>query len=232
MEKTNEKMNSNMELYNAVRSVPESAKTPYNTGRFSGTNVNGMWRIRVLTEQFGPAGVGFWIERLRTWTETNVDGSIAAFVDINLYVRMNGEWSKPIFGTGGSKLVSVEKKYNRTTGECEESLYLSDEAYKMAYTDAISVACKALGIAADVYYEKDKSKYTAADEANTAAQRAEEKAGMAASSRKTLQPGKPGWKETIAWLSDLKKDPQTVRRNYNITEEDFQALCRAAGRAS
>jgi hypothetical protein len=29
----------------------------------------------------------------------------------------------------------------------------------MALTDAISVACKALGIAADVYWEADKSKY-------------------------------------------------------------------------
>ena len=222
----------NLSIYNRVRQVPEEAKKQFNTGRFSGTDVNPMFRIKTLTEQFGPSGFGWYTEVLEKRTETNVDGSIAAFVDINLYVKVDGEWSKPIFGTGGSKLVSVEKKYNRTTGECEESLYLSDEAYKMAYTDAISVACKALGMAADVYYEKDKSKYTAADEANAAAQRAEEKAGMAASSRKTLQPGKPGWKETIAWLSDLKKDPQTVRRNYNITEEDFQALCRAAGRAS
>ena len=29
----------------------------------------------------------------------------------------------------------------------------------MALTDAISVACKALGMAADVYYERDRSKY-------------------------------------------------------------------------
>ena len=53
-----------------------------------------------------------------------------------------------------------------------------------------------------------------------------------APSKKTLKPGKPGWKETIAWLSDLRKDPQTVKANYNITEEDFNALCKAAGRQS
>lgn len=29
----------------------------------------------------------------------------------------------------------------------------------MAYTDAISIACKALGMAADVYFEKDRTKY-------------------------------------------------------------------------
>lgn len=30
----------------------------------------------------------------------------------------------------------------------------------MAYTDALSVACKALGIGADIYWSKDKTKYT------------------------------------------------------------------------
>ena len=40
-------------------------------------------------------------------------------------------------------------------------LYTSDECFKMALTDAISVACKALGFAADIYWEADASKYTA-----------------------------------------------------------------------
>lgn len=30
----------------------------------------------------------------------------------------------------------------------------------MALTDALSVACKALGVAADVYWQADKTKYT------------------------------------------------------------------------
>lgn len=33
----------------------------------------------------------------------------------------------------------------------------------MALTDALSVACKALGIAADVYWDKDKTKYDKTD---------------------------------------------------------------------
>lgn len=232
----------NMTLYNAVRAVPEEAKKPFDTGRFKGTDVNPMWRLKVLTEQFGPCGIGHYVECTRKWTEQCTDGSIAAFVDINLYVKYNGEWSKPIFGTGGSKLVTMEKKYSKS-GELSISPYLSDEAYKMAYTDAISVACKALGIAADVYYEKDKSKYTIADEKRAEEEKAaatrEAAPAPAATTvpsfhtvKKTLQPGKPGWKETIAWLSDLRKDPKTVKDNYIITEENFQALCKAAGRAS
>ena len=54
------------------------------------------------------------------------------------------EWSKPIVGVGGSMFIAKEKS----------GPYTSDEAYKMALTDAISVSCKALGIAADIYWVK------------------------------------------------------------------------------
>ena len=40
------------------------------------------------------------------------------------------------------------------------SLATNDEAYKMALTDAISVAAKALGVAADVYWSNDPTKYS------------------------------------------------------------------------
>ena len=39
----------NMSLYNRVRQVPEEAKKPFDTGRFKGTDINPMWRIKVLT---------------------------------------------------------------------------------------------------------------------------------------------------------------------------------------
>ena len=82
---------------------------------------------------------------------------ICAFVDIHLFVKVDGEWSKPIFGTGGSKLATVERS----------GVYVSDECYKMATTDALSVACKELGIGADVYWEKDKTKYDSKEPTDT-----------------------------------------------------------------
>ena len=36
----------NMSLYNRVRQVPEEAKKPFDTGRFKGTDINPMWRIK------------------------------------------------------------------------------------------------------------------------------------------------------------------------------------------
>ena len=139
----------NLDLYEKVRSVPDGAKKTIKGGRTSGmTDINPMWRIKVLTEQFGPCGIGWYYIPTKKWLETS-GNEIAAFVDIELYVKVDGEWSKPIPGNGGSMFASKEKS----------GIYVSDECYKMATTDAISVACKQLGIGADVYWDSDRTKY-------------------------------------------------------------------------
>lgn len=143
-------MNENLRLYEAVRKVPDNAKKAFFNGSFNGTDINPMWRIKTLTEQFGVAGIGWYTEVISERAETYGD-TVMAIVDINLYVKVNGEWSKPIFGTGGNRLVTASKSGSKA----------SDEGYKMAYTDALSVACKALGIGADVYFERDITKYSA-----------------------------------------------------------------------
>lgn len=139
----------NMTIYDACRSVPESAKKAITAGRLKGkTDINPMWRIKRLTEQFGPCGIGWYYKTVRKWLETHGDET-AAFVDIELYVKIGGEWSMPIAGTGGSMFAARQK----------DGVYVSDECYKMASTDAISVACKQLGIGADVYWDADRTKY-------------------------------------------------------------------------
>ena len=51
--------------------------------------------------------------------------------------------------------------------------------YKMALTDALSVACKALGIGADVYFEKDSSsKYAGYYDAPPPAHQQPSRAGL------------------------------------------------------
>ena len=139
----------NLELYEKFRTVPDEAKKPINGGRLKGkTDINPMWRIKALTEAFGPCGIGWYYKPVNKWMERQGE-EVAAFVDIELYVKYEGEWSKPIPGTGGSMFVAEEKN----------GLYVSDECYKMATTDAISVACKQLGFGADVYWSSDRSKY-------------------------------------------------------------------------
>lgn len=141
-----------MELYNAVRAVPKEAQTPFDTGKFKGTDINPMWRIKTLTEQFGACGVGWYYEITDKWIE-RIDGlkDLMCFVTINLYIKVDGEWSKPISGIGGSTIAKTTSK----------GFSINDEGYKMASTDAISVACKNLGIGADIYWDGDHDKYTA-----------------------------------------------------------------------
>ncbi len=145
--------NVNMRLYDAFRSVPEEAKKTIGGGRLKGfTDISPMWRIKKLTEAFGPCGIG-WVITVLDKREVVCEktGEIAVFVDIQLCFKETpeSEWSAPVFGTGGSMLVTNESK----------SVHVDDEAFKKAYTDAISVACKALGIGADVYWDKDADKY-------------------------------------------------------------------------
>lgn len=140
----------NLAIYNAVRSVPDSAKRQIGAGRLKGkTDINPMWRLKTLTEQFGPCGIGWKYIITDKRLEQGANGEVAAFLDIDLFVKVDGAWSEAIPGTGGSAFVVKEKN----------GPYTSDECFKMALTDAISVACKALGFGADVYWEADRSKY-------------------------------------------------------------------------
>lgn len=141
----------NMRIYNQVRVVPQEAKREIAAGRLKGkTDINPMWRIKALTEQFGVCGIGWKYVITDKRLEAGADGEISAFVDIDLFIKIGGEWSEAIPGTGGSAFVAKERN----------GLYTSDECFKMALTDAISVACKALGFGADVYWQADATKYT------------------------------------------------------------------------
>lgn len=145
-----------MRFYEAARSVPQDAQKAIQAGRLKGmTDVNPMYRIKRLTEIFGPCGLGWWYEiKDERIVDDELTGQRAAFVDIDLYYKdpATGEESHAIPGTGGASFVAKERN----------GLYLSDECFKMALTDAISVAAKALGVAADVYWAKDRTKYSAA----------------------------------------------------------------------
>lgn len=140
----------NMAIYEACRTAPANALRTIEAGRLKGkSDINPMWRIKTLTEQFGPCGIGWKYVITKQWTEQGGNGETAAFINIDLFIKYNGEWSEAIPGTGGSSFVAIESK----------GIYVNDECFKMALTDAISVSCKALGVAADVYWNCDDPKY-------------------------------------------------------------------------
>lgn len=136
--------NNNLSIYNKVRSVPQTALKTIGAGRLKGmSDVNPVWRILAMTDTFGVCGIGWKYEITKQWTET-FGSEIKGFCNINLYVKVDGTWSDAIPGTGGSSFVTMERN----------GVYVNDEVYKMALTDALSVAMKSLGVAADVYFAK------------------------------------------------------------------------------
>ncbi len=147
----------NLTIYEKYKAVPPEALKAFDNGKFKGTDINTMWRIKSLTEAFGMCGVGWYFTIKRTWTETTPNEEQFAFAEIELFVKVDGEWSKPISGNGGNKLARVTKDGAYST---------SDEAYKMAVTDALGVACRNLGFGADVYWANDKTKYTESEAEN------------------------------------------------------------------
>lgn len=152
------KINENLRYYEVLRNCPETALRTIQAGRLKGkSDINPVWRIKAMTEAFGPCGIGWRYEVTRQW-ELTFGEEVKAFVNVDLFIKVDGEWSEAIPGTGGATLVEVGR----------QGLYVNDEGYKMALTDALSVAMKSLGVAADVYYSRDKqaayeTKYGAAE---------------------------------------------------------------------
>ena len=140
----------NLDIWDKLRRPPKEALKTIKGGRLSGmSDVNPQWRIKAMTEQFGAIGFGWKYRIAERWNE-HLDNQVACFVKIELFYKVGDVWSEPVEGLGGSMLLTMEKN----------GLYCSDEGYKMALTDALSVAMKQLGVAADIYAGLwDGSKY-------------------------------------------------------------------------
>lgn len=201
----------NLKIYEQVRSVPTEAKKNIGGGRLKGmTDINPMWRIKKLTEVFGVCGIGWKYEIVNKWVETAMaKDEITANVEIKLYIRdEDGEWSDPIPGIGGSMLVASE----------QNGLYVNDECYKMALTDAISVACKALGMGADVYWEKDTTKYNDTKKDNFNSRNTNDNSGKELTYREKVITSA---KERGISFTELAKD---YGLNGSTTEERFKEV--------
>lgn len=145
---------NNLETWNKFNKPPLTALKTIGAGRLKGkSDINPQWRLQAMTEAFGPCGIGWKYTIDKLWTEAGTEGQVCAFAMVSVYIpatTTKDGWADPVPGIGGSMLITKEKA----------GLYTSDEAYKMAVTDALSVAFKALGVAAEIYLGNfDGSKY-------------------------------------------------------------------------
>ena len=213
----------NLELYEKVRCVPENAQKEIKGGRLKGmTDINPMWRIKKLTEMFGVCGIG-WIPKIvRTWLDKGENNEVIASVEIELRVKVDGEWSEPIPGIGGSKAVAKE----------QNGIYTDDECYKKAYTDALSVACKALGMGADVYWNEN-TKYTTPSP--TEPTRAEQRQTPGTQQKTKWEQVNELLKESELLVSDVtdwivKKYKKSIKIN-DLSDKQFDELITALKKA-
>lgn len=202
----------NMEIYNKLKSVPENAQKKITGGRLNGmTDIKPMWRIEKLTEIFGMCGIGWKAPITNKEIIEGANGEKIAIVDINLYIKVDGQWSDPIQGTGGSSFVAKEQK----------GLYTSDECYKMAYTDAISVACKSLGMGAEVYWGDSKYQNTSTqqEEITTKEQAEQYKLNFGKHQGKTIKELVEKEKDYCNWLYNNEKTDPIVKHCLNLMLE-------------
>lgn len=198
----------NLEIYNKLKEVPKEAQKPITGGRLNGMiDIKPMWRIEKLTEVFGICGIGWKTKIKNKEILEGANGEKIAIVDIDLYVKIDGEWSDAIEGTGGSSFVTNETK----------GLYTSDECFKMAYTDAISVACKSLGMGADIYW--GDSKYNKQQEITTKEQAEQYKIDFGKKHNgQTLKEIIENDKDYANWL--YKNGDNTIKKCLNLMLEE------------
>lgn len=142
----------NLSMYEKYATPPKDALKEFNNGRFKGTDINPMWRIKVLTEEYGECGFGWYPRINRMWREDNVyedkeKGKIetsTVYCDLSLFVKRGDVWSEPIQGIGGNTM--------------SKGAFTSDEGYKSAFTDALGIACKHLCIGAHIWWEPEDVK--------------------------------------------------------------------------
>ena len=210
---------ANMEIWAKVENTPKEAQKEIGAGRLKGfTDINPLWRIKCLTETFGPCGIGWKYEITDKSIVPGANDEAKAFVDILLYYKWNGEWSEGVPGTGGSSLVSAEKN----------GLYTNDECFKMALSDAIGTACKALGMSADIYFSKDRSKYTTAQDApQQKMETLQDAAGFVITfgkyNGKTLGELFKTDKKYLEWLYDNEKTDPIIKKGITILLQAVRA---------
>lgn len=173
-------MTDKTELWDKLgKTDPSHTKTFKRAGGFSGTAIKPMWSYRRMTEEFGPCGVGWGINKPTFQVEPGSNGEVMVYCTVSIWyicdeiteTKFSNTVSE-VYGVGGDKIVTYIKaneQYNRP-----ERWENDDEAFKKAYTDAVTNALKMIGVGADVHMGMfDDSKYV-----NTIAKEFEaEKAG-------------------------------------------------------
>lgn len=141
-------MTGNLELWDRLgKTDPAHTKGFTRGGGFKGTAIKPMWSYKRMTEEFGPCGTGWGVCEPSFQVVPGPEGEVLVFCTASIWY---GPEKNLVFGVGGDKAV----------GKNKYGLQTDDEAFKKAFTDAITNALKLIGVGADVHMGMfDDSKY-------------------------------------------------------------------------
>jgi hypothetical protein len=160
-------MSENTKLWDILgRTDPAHTKAFTRGGGFKGTAIKPMWSYRRMTEEFGPCGEGWGVGEPSFQVVPGSDGEVLVYCTASVwYAATTGVERRTVYGVGGDKVVN----------KFSSGLKSDDEAFKKAFTDAVTNALKLIGVGADVHMGMfDDNKYVNtmreefADEAPTA----------------------------------------------------------------
>lgn len=143
-------MSENTALWDKLgKTDPSHTKAFNRAGGFKGTAIKPMWSYRRMTEEFGPCGTGWGVnqpsfqvvpagEEILVYCTVSIWYSVEAVGDGDKIYRSPRD---SVFGVGGDKVLVKQ----------QSGLRSDDEAFKKAYTDAVTNALKMIGVGADVH---------------------------------------------------------------------------------
>ncbi|MDS1138609.1 hypothetical protein [Nitratireductor indicus] len=139
---------NNTELWDKLGKTDPSHTKPFKrAGGFSGTAIKPMWAYRRMTEEFGPCGTGWGVYEPTFQVVPGPEGEMLVYCTASIWY---GKPDQRAWGVGGDKAV----------GKNKYGLASDDEAFKKAFTDAITNALKMIGVGADVHMGMfDDNKY-------------------------------------------------------------------------
>jgi hypothetical protein len=117
---------------------PKHTKGFKRAGGFSGTAIKPIYSYRRMTEEYGPCGIGWGVGQPTFQTVEAPEGEVLVYCTVSIW---HGTRENIVFGVGGDKAVG-KNKYGIVT---------DDEAFKKAFTDAVTNALKLIGVGADVH---------------------------------------------------------------------------------
>lgn len=142
-------MDNKTELWDRLgKTDPKHTKPFKRAGGFSGTAIKPIYSYHRMTEEFGPCGEGWGIHEPSFQVVPGAEGEVLVYCTISI-------WYGPapvrvVYGVGGDKVIS----------KFSSGLKSDDEAFKKAFTDAVTNALKLIGVGADVHMGMfDDNKY-------------------------------------------------------------------------